>query len=85
MAAIVYTPEEPPRDLADDLSRYLSQEFSRVALTFGDPKVRFVDTTTVAPVKPRAGEIRLADGTGWNPGAGAGFYGYYGGAWVKLG
>lgn len=40
---------------------------------------------SVAPTKPRAGMIALADGTNWNPGSGAGFYGYYGGAWVKLG
>lgn len=40
---------------------------------------------SVEPKKPRVGMIVLADGTNWNPGAGAGFYGYYGGAWVKLG
>lgn len=40
---------------------------------------------SVAPTKPRTGMVALADGTNWNPGAGAGFYGYYGGAWVKLG
>lgn len=39
----------------------------------------------VAPVRPRLGMLVLADGTNWNPGSGAGFYGYYGGSWVKLG
>lgn len=37
------------------------------------------------PLKPRDGMIVLADGTGWNPGAGQGFYGRYASAWHKLG
>ena len=45
---------------------------------------RLVETNR-EPSKPRTGDVRLADGTNWNPGAGAGFYGYYGGNWVKLG
>ena len=44
-----------------------------------------LDTTTVAPAKPREGMIRLADGTLWNPGSGSGFYGYRAGAWRLLG
>jgi hypothetical protein len=44
-----------------------------------------LDMTTVAPTKPRAGDMRFADGTSWNPGGGAGFYGYHSGAWNKLG
>ena len=39
----------------------------------------------VEPLRPRAGNVVLADGTDWDPGSGAGFYGYYGGAWHKLG
>lgn len=37
-----------------------------------------------APDKPRDGMIVLADGADWNPGSGAGYYGYYGGSWVYL-
>lgn len=37
------------------------------------------------PVKPRDGMIVLADGTSWNPGSGAGFYGYRAGSWRFLG
>lgn len=44
-----------------------------------------LSTTYVIPLKPRDGDIRLADGTAWNPGAGAGFYGYRGGLWRILG
>lgn len=42
------------------------------------------DVTTKVPLKPRAGMLRFADGVGWNPGGGAGFYQYVGGGWVKL-
>jgi hypothetical protein len=43
-----------------------------------------LDILTEAPSAPRNGMIVYADGTSWNPGAGAGFYGYEGGLWVKL-
>ncbi len=43
-----------------------------------------LDVTHVVPERPRSGMMRYADGTNWNPGSGEGFYGYYGGAWVKL-
>lgn len=39
----------------------------------------------VAPKRVRTGMVVLADGTDWDPGSGAGFYGYYGAAWHKLG
>ena len=71
---MAYTPQNP------------DPEFQRIAQALNEQnEVLRVGTTNVAPSKPRAGDIRLADGTNWNPGSGAGFYGYYGGAWVKLG
>lgn len=39
---------------------------------------------SVAPLKPRDGQLVNADGVGWNPGSGAGYYERKGGAWVKL-
>lgn len=44
-----------------------------------------LEVSHAAPTKLRNGMVALADGTDWDPGSGAGFYGYYGGAWVKLG
>lgn len=45
-----------------------------------------LDKTTVAPTKPRDGDIRYADGTLWNPGGGGeGAYMYYNSAWNRLG
>lgn len=47
-----------------------------------------LDITTVAPTKPRDGDVRYAQGApGWNPGSGVGVYYYKGAtsAWVFLG
>ncbi len=40
---------------------------------------------TEAPINPEEGDIVRADGTLWNPGSGAGYYGYHDGAWRYLG
>lgn len=64
----------------------MNPEFQRISQALSEPaEVVRLGTTYVAPSKPRSGDLRLADGTQWNPGSGAGFYGYYGSAWVKLG
>ena len=42
-------------------------------------------STNVVPPKAADGEIRFTDASNWNPGAGAGFYGFHGGAWNFLG
>ena len=52
-------------------------EFQEVALAMA--------TSYAAPGKPQDGMIVKADGTHWDPGSGAGFYGYSGSAWVLLG
>lgn len=41
-------------------------------------------TLTAEPYTPTDGDLAYADGTTWNPGGGAGFYGRVSGAWVKL-
>lgn len=62
------------------------QEFELVARAMTEPNdLILLDTLYVAPSKPREGMIALADGTNWNPGSGAGFYGYHSGSWNKLG
>jgi hypothetical protein len=80
----MYRPTNPPSDPAEfqawaqneflNLSRYLSGAQDYVTL----------DPLAVAPARPRAGMVANADGTNWNPGAGAGLYQYLGGTWVKL-
>lgn len=82
--SVFYSPENVPSDIRD-LPRYTENELYKIKRALDILISGHVDKTYVAPVKPREGDFRLADGTSWNPGSGAGFYGYYGGAWVKLG
>lgn len=44
----------------------------------------FFTVTHVAPAKPLQNMIRIADGTDWNPGSGAGIYIYVGSSWIPL-
>ena len=43
-----------------------------------------LEETNTAPAKPRDGDIRYADGSNWNPGAGTGIYWFDGTTWNKL-
>jgi hypothetical protein len=70
----------------NQLSTYVADELQSVAGAASDP-VNFLQLNVlhVAPEKPRDGQVVCADGTDWQPlGAGGGFFGYFGGAWVKL-
>lgn len=81
---IRYVPGQVP-DNRDDLPRFLRQELEQIRQTLSAVQDGQLDVTTVAPSKPRDGMLRRADGTGWNPGSGAGVYCYYGAAWHFLG
>ena len=81
----MYTPTALPIDV-DQLSLAVQREFERVAQEMRAPAVSLLlQTTYVRPLKPRDGTVVLADGVKWNPGSGAGFYGYRGAVWVLLG
>lgn len=68
------------------LTRFISDELTKIGTAISGLAEGHLDVTHVAPEKPRDGDIRLADGTNWNPTAGGqGFYGYYNSAWHKLG
>ena len=85
IASAAYVPGDPPND-PKDLPRFLRQEFIKMAAAIDAVAAGHVDVTYVAPAKPRDGDIRLCDGTSWNPlGTGQKFVGYRGGAWVLLG
>ncbi len=81
----MYTPTAVPSD-PGALSNYLSQELQYLAQSLAGvvPFVVF-QTLNSAPTKPRDGMVVKADGVHWNPGSGAGFYGYKAGAWAFLG
>lgn len=64
----------------------IKQELQNIAEALQSPnQALYVSSLAVAPLKPRDGMIVLANGTTWNPGSGAGFYGYRAGAWRFLG
>lgn len=79
-----YKPSNLPdtNELADVIS-WLRTEMDLIRQAMpGD--ILTIPILNAAPVKPRNGMLVYADGTNWNPGSGAGFYGRQGGSWVKL-
>lgn len=81
----MYVASTPPTDPAS-LPGFLFSELRKLQEALNGP-VQFLmlDTLYAAPSKPREGMLVKADGTSWNPGSGAGFYGYRAGAWRFLG
>lgn len=83
-ASIAYTPGPTPAE-DDALRRYVADELQKISAAIVGLSLGHLDKTTVAPAKPRDGDVRYADGTAWNPGSGQGIYAYYGLAWHFLG
>lgn len=82
----LYVPSRPALATPEALSRYLFEELGRISLAFDGLRSNLtLDELHVAPPRPVKGMIVLADGTNWNPGSGAGYYGYDGSAWVYFG
>lgn len=62
------------------------QELEQVSRAMSEPNdMLLLEMRYVAPTKPRDGMLVLADGVNFNPGSGAGFYGFRAGAWRFLG
>lgn len=72
-------PEDTRDALVSLYSRLGSLEVDLITLRNSLTRVLFVE-----PARPRDGHFARADGTSWNPGAGAGLYQYQEAAWVKL-
>lgn len=84
LGSAFYVPGNPPDDPAQ-LPRFLQAELAKLSGTLDLLISGHLDKTNVAPAKPREGDLRLADGTNWNPGSGQGVYCYYNSAWRYLG
>jgi hypothetical protein len=80
---MAYKPRNVPNDPAQ-LPGFFMVELENVARAINRPTSK-LEMLYVAPPKPQDGDLALADGTSWNPGSGAGFYGYRAGAWRFLG
>lgn len=83
ISSACYAPQSAPSDL-EGMRRFLDDELRKIAAAFLMLAAGHLDKTTVAPAKPRDGDIRYADGTSWNPGGGAGIYWFNGTTWTKL-
>lgn len=84
IASVSYFPSIPPTN-SDDINRFLVAELNKISNAINLLAKGHIDMDYAVPTKPRNGDIRLADGTKWNPGSGIGFYGYYNSAWHFLG
>lgn len=72
-----------PGFIPDDMTR---REFEKIAQALESANERVtLQVLHKAPEKYREGTIICADGTNFDPGAGAGFYGFHSGTWNKLG
>ena len=80
-----YSPQIPPPAVETELAQFLDEQFRGIAEALLGVENVLLQELHVEPDKPRNGQIILVDGTDFNPGAGAGFYGRSAGAWVKLG
>lgn len=81
----MYRKNNVPPD-ANSLPAYLDQELSEIERAQNEPVfILQLAVSNVAPAKVRPGMLVEADGTNWNPGAGAGLYIYRGSAWVLIG
>lgn len=80
-----FTATDPPLlqdENANELGKWMKTELERLAASFEAPDLTAYKVLHVEPGKPREGQVVVADGSDWNPGAGAGQYMYIGGAWV---
>lgn len=77
---VTYGGSQEIRDLVD----WVQRELTAIQASFFNLDLIQLKETNVAPAKPRTGMLVLADGTNWDPGDGAGYYGYRNGAWHRL-
>ena len=80
-----YSPAQPPND-PSLLPMFLREEMQKISGAIAALALGHIDQVSVAPTKPRDGDIRYASGApNWNPGSGKGVYYYNGASWVLLG
>lgn len=84
MSRYVPEPFQPTDPKLSALTTYLLRELQRVGDSIGAIDSVILQKRFRAPDHVKDGMIVLADGTSWDPGSGAGFYGYNAG-WVFLG
>lgn len=87
--ALRYTPAARPDDGDPvNLANWALQELETISSILNGIAAGNVEFLNAPPERPRNGDIRMADGTNWNPGGlGRGYYGFdeVGSVWRKLG
>ena len=79
-----YDPGPLPEDVGD-LGNYLVTELKRIGNIFFNQATFRLECMHVERTRPRKADIRYADGTDLNPGAGEGIYFFNGsGTWTQL-
>jgi len=78
-----YEPGPLPEQV-EDLGGYIVSELKRLGSILLNQSIFKLEPVHIEPARPRKGDVRYADGTDWNPGAGEGIYWYNGTAWAKL-
>ena len=81
---MVYRPTNFIGGTQEEFQAWVRNELERLSLDLNETIALDLRPVYRAPDKPREGMIISADGTSFNPGAGAGAYERKGGAWVKL-
>lgn len=81
---IFYTPGVVPEDVKQ-LRRYIRDELNAISRAITEIASGHLAVAYTEPIRPRDGDVRLADGTGWDPGSGRGVYVYYSNTWNLLG
>lgn len=81
-----YQPTAIPNDAPAGLRSWLAAQLREIANALEAPDVMRIRLTVLnaEPAKYANGDVVMADGSNWNPGAGAGVYARVSGAWVKL-
>lgn len=80
-----YEPSPIPSEYGA-LRSWIATQVRRISDVLRSPTVLGVrfDILHDEPARFSDGDVVMADGTDWNPGAGMGLYQRIGGAWVKL-
>ena len=78
-----YQPAAPPAGTEEykALTDWVEGELKAIAAALVEIDGLKIPILSVSPAKPRSGMVAYADSVSWNPGSGAGFYGFVGSSW----
>lgn len=85
ISTVSYQPNQVPNEIGA-LPMFLRDELDRLAAVVRLLASGHLDPVYTPPLKPRFGDLVLADGTQWDPGSGEGVYRFTStGTWAFLG